>query len=185
MKVKLAILMIYVLGLVTLAALQKKALADVPPPAAQAPGPLILLDNRPDSQGVVYFAHSDSVDQNGYRRKGHVNLLYPSNVEPDPNEGYYYNFQNAAQASAACAGCHHTRSDKGIPQLWKCASCHKGEGNNEREIAGERLVNRDGDEVHAERAYHDMCIGCHKANYQAKLPKPGPTTCGGCHKREQ
>jgi hypothetical protein len=117
---------------------------------------VIKLDTK-GGRGVVYFSH-----------RGHEGL-----VNPDPN--YVYK----TKPNAACSGCHHTQSARGIPQLWKCISCHKGEGNEKNP------KNRDFDEVHAERAFHDMCIGCHRANREQKITMKGPTTCGGCHKVEQ
>jgi hypothetical protein len=92
---------------------------------------------------------------------------HEARLNPDPNAAY------KAKAGAACSGCHHTMNSRGIPQLWKCSACHRGEGDprNPR--------NRDFDEAWSERAFHDSCIGCHRASTK------GPTTCGECHKRER
>lgn len=118
---------------------------------------VITLDTK-GYRGIVYFSH-----------KGHEAL-----INPDPQ----FVYRVKAKPNAACAGCHHTESQRGIPQLWKCIACHKGEANEKNP------KNRDFDEVYAERAYHDMCIGCHRANYTMNVSKKGPTTCGGCHKAE-
>jgi len=89
---------------------------------------------------------------------------HEARINPDANAPY------KAKAGAACIGCHHTANSRGIPQLWKCSSCHRGEG------APTNPKNRDFDEVWSERAFHDSCIGCHRASLK------GPTTCGECHK---
>lgn len=155
MRLKLAILLTFVSALAMAAALRAFAL-----PAgqsAQEQDTIIKLDTK-GSRGVVYFSH-----------RGHEAL-----INPDPQ----FVYRAKAKTNAACAGCHHTESKRGIPQLWKCISCHKAEGNDKNP------KNREFDEVHAERAYHDMCIGCHRANYTMNVSVKGPTTCGGCHKAE-
>jgi len=85
-------------------------------------------------------------------------------VAPDPNSPH------RADPKATCVGCHHTRNSVGAPQLWKCGTCHLGEGNAKNP--------RDGnfDEVYAERAFHSKCVSCHQASNK------GPVTCGACHK---
>jgi hypothetical protein len=128
------------------------------PAGAQDQDSIIKLDTR-GGRGVVYFSH-----------KGHEAL-----INPDPN----FVYKARVRPNAACSGCHHTQSSRGIPQLWKCVSCHKGEGNEKNP------KNVDSDEVHAERAFHDMCIGCHRSNREQGITMKGPVSCGGCHKLEQ
>lgn len=156
MRLKLTVLVLFVAGLATLAAL--RVVASALPTQSQEQDTVFRLDTK-GSRGVVYFSH-----------KGHEAL-----VNPDPN----FVYKAKAKPNAACAGCHHTESSRGIPQLWKCTSCHKGEGNEKNP------KNVDSDEVHAERAFHDMCIGCHRANREQNITMKGPITCGGCHKMEQ
>jgi hypothetical protein len=158
MKLKLAILLLFVSGLVAIAALRVAAFAMPAGQAVQQQDDSIIKLDTKGYRGIVYFSH-----------KGHEGLL-----SPDPD----FAFKGKAKPNAACAGCHHTESRRGIPQLWKCVSCHKGEGNEKNP------KNRDSDETHAERAFHDLCIGCHRANYTQGLTVKGPTTCGGCHKAE-
>jgi len=74
-----------------------------------------------------------------------------------------------ADPKATCAGCHHTRTDFGVPQLWKCGACHFGAGNDKNPQS------RNFDAVDAERAFHQKCIGCHQNAGK------GPTVCGDCH----
>lgn len=114
---------------------------------AQQDHKLIKLDLR-GRRGVVYFNH-----------RSHQSL-----INPDPN------FPYKAKQGAACSGCHHTSDADGVPQLWRCGACHRGPGDPSNP------KNRESDQVDAERAFHDTCIGCHRAS------KKGPITCGGCHK---
>jgi cytochrome c553 len=157
MKLKLAIFLLFISAMIAPAALRVVAFALPTNQTAQEQDTIIKLDTK-GYRGVVYFSH-----------RGHEAL-----ISPDPE----FVYKAKAKPNAACAGCHHTESKRGIPQLWKCVSCHKGEANEKNP------KNRDFDEVYAERAFHDMCIGCHRANYTMNVSVKGPTTCGGCHKAE-
>jgi cytochrome c553 len=152
MKLKLTILLLYIVALVVFATVQAGALA-----SSGQQGIIFKLDTR-GSRGVVYFNHRP----------------HEAFINPDPDFAY----KDKVKKNATCAGCHHTVSRRGIPQLWKCVSCHKGEGQEKNP------KNRDYDEVHAERAFHDLCIGCHKATNTKENSLKAPTTCGGCHKVE-
>ena len=122
------------------------------PAGAQEQDTVIKLDTK-GGRGGVNFNHS----------------RHEALTNPDPS------FVYKAKRNAACAGCHHTQSSRGIPQLWKCTSCHKGEGHEKNP------KNRDYDEVHAKRAFHDLCIGCHRVNREQGLSVNAPVSCGGCH----
>lgn len=115
---------------------------------------IIELDMN-GSRGVVRFNHNS-----------HEAVLNPA---PD--------VRHKASAAAACSGCHHTTGPTGVPQLWKCTLCHRGKGDP----ANPR--NTDYDELHRERAFHDKCIGCHRAGNETTTSRKAPVTCGGCHAR--
>ena len=106
---------------------------------------VVLLDQN-GTRGLVFFDH-----------KSHQNL-----VNPDPD----YKFK--ADKSAACAGCHHTKSATGVIQLWSCRSCH----GYETPAAGTHARAKS----FADDAFHGECISCHRA------AKKGPVLCSGCHK---
>jgi hypothetical protein len=146
MRLKLAVLIAYGLGFLMPGASGAGPAAS-PEPAAQSQSKVIRLDQRGE-RGVVLFDHR----------------THEAKINPAPNSAH------SAKAGAACVGCHHTMNSRGIPQLWKCAACHRSEGDPKNP------KNRDYDEVWSERAFHDSCIGCHRASAK------GPTTCGGCHK---
>lgn len=87
-------------------------------------------------------------------------------------------FAHQPLKGAECAGCHHKRSESsGAPMLAKCGACHGGEGDpgNPR--------NRDLDEEWSGRAFHDLCIGCHRASNEKGLVKcdKAPVACSECH----
>lgn len=157
MRLKLAVVAVYGLGIIAPAALLARpaVLTSVPQDASsQAARNIITLDQK-GTRGMVFFDHR----------------LHEAFINPDPGSPF------EAKQTAACVGCHHTESRaKGVPQLWKCNACHKGEGhpNNPK--------NREFDEVMAERAFHDSCIGCHRATNEKAQVNKSPTTCGGCHK---
>ena len=146
LRVKLAVLFAYGFGLLIPAVLGAGPSHSVDQ-SEEVPAKFFRLDVR-GSKGVVLFNHKS----------------HEARINPDANAPY------KAKAGAACIGCHHTANSRGIPQLWKCSSCHRGEGDPTNP------KNRDFDEVWSERAFHDSCIGCHRASLK------GPTTCGECHK---
>ncbi|HVF89185.1 MAG TPA: cytochrome c3 family protein [Blastocatellia bacterium] len=149
MNVKLAVLVVYALAVIAPSAPVARTAS--PHSGARAPLPqgdakVFKLDER-GKRGAVAFDHK----------------AHEVRVNPDPRAPFQ------SKAGAACAGCHHTRSSFGVPQLSKCGTCHRAEGNKINPTNG------DFDEVFAERAFHDSCIACHRASTK------GPTTCNGCH----
>jgi hypothetical protein len=104
-------------------------------------------------RGVVLFDH-----------KAHEGLLNPDST-----------VAHKARQGAACIGCHHTSDRRGIPQLWRCGACHRQEGHPQNP------KNSESDEVHTERAFHDTCIGCHRASNQTTRSVRAPIACGDCH----
>jgi hypothetical protein len=149
MRLKLAVSTFYALGLCVAAfVVPLFAGADAAAAPQEASTKVVKLDTW-GQRGVVFFDHA-----------GHETV-----INPDPNWPF------KAKAGAACVGCHHSVSRRGIPQLYKCNVCH-----HRREGDPRNPKNRDFDEVMAERAFHDSCIGCHRESNK------GPVTCSGCHK---
>ncbi len=154
MNWKLAVIVVYALGFIVPSVLParagsatagaKEALGQIEAP--QTGANIFKLDVK-GRRGMVLFDHK----------------AHETRVSPDPEAPHQ------SKAGAACAACHHTRDSVGIPQLLKCGTCHRAEGNKVNP------KNRDFDEVFAERAFHDSCIACHRASAK------GPTTCNSCH----
>jgi hypothetical protein len=124
----------------------------------------------------------------GVRTRGPVRFDHEKHknlINPDPKWPY------PAKPGAACSGCHHTVNNVGVPQLWKCTVCHQDEGKGDGKYPSKRYTNcdpsgnpknRDCDEVFYERAFHDSCIGCHRAEInRGKDPDKVPVACSGCH----
>jgi Class III cytochrome C family len=150
MRLKLAVVTTYVLGLVIPAALGAGLFAQpVEQQTESGYAPKVIRLDEKGRRGVVFFDH-----------KGHESLISPADEWP-----------HKAQKGAACSGCHHTVSARGIPELYKCNVCHHRKEGDPR-----NPKNRDFDEVMAERAFHDSCIECHRVSNK------GPVTCSGCHK---
>lgn len=149
MKLKLAVLITYALGLGIPLALGAGLFAQSGEQQQPTTAPKVIKLDEKGRRGVVFFDH-----------KGHESL-----ISPDPD------WPHPAKKGAACVGCHHSVSARGIPQLYKCNVCHHRKDGDPR-----NPKNRDFDEVMAERAFHDSCIGCHR------VAEKGPTTCSGCHK---
>ena len=158
MKLKLAVLTLYALAVGA-----PVALLAGPAVSQQAQDKIIVLDQHGE-RGEVRFNHTK----------------HEPFINPDPD------FPYKGEENAACSGCHHTTSQRGIPQLWKCYACHKGEGykGEFKGVPGqtENPKNRNFDEVFAERAFHDLCIGCHRATNEKENINRAPVTCSGCHK---
>jgi hypothetical protein len=75
-----------------------------------------------------------------------------------------------------CNVCHHVyRDGKKIAdessEGQECSECH-------------RLKAYEGNAIPLMKAYHDLCIGCHKRT-KARGGKRGPVTCGECHVRQR
>lgn len=116
---------------------------------------VIKLDLK-GRRGVVLFRH-----------KHHETYLNPDSQ-----------FAHQGQQGAECIGCHHKRTESsGVPVLVKCSACHgvDGDPKNPR--------NRDGDEERSQRAFHDLCIGCHRASNAKGAVKcdKAPVACSECH----
>lgn len=118
----------------------------------QAESKIIKLDQNGE-RGIVKFDH-----------RSHETQISPDRLAP-----------HQAKPGAACSGCHHTVSPRGIPQLWKCAVCHRSEGDSKNP------KNASFDEVHTKRAFHNLCIACHRAENSASTLKKAPVACGDCH----
>lgn len=124
----------------------------------------------------------------GARERGAVRFDHQAHlgrVNPDPQAPF------KASANASCSGCHHSTNEQGVPQLWKCTVCHQTEGKGTSHYLNQRCgqscepsgnpKNCQCDELYFERAFHDSCIGCHRASNLATNVNRAPTTCSGCH----
>lgn len=155
MRIKLTILMLFTIALTILARASDAQTDCERIKSDDASARVIKLDLK-GTRGVVLFRH-----------KHHEAYLNPS-----------ADFPHLAQKGAECIGCHHKRTEfSGVPILVKCAACHGGLGNPKNP------KNRDSDEEWSERAFHDLCIGCHRASNEKAIVKcdKAPVACSECH----
>ena len=162
MRFKLVILIMFVIGMLALLPAPSRATSSVESQADcdriksnDATARVIKLDLK-GTRGVVLFRH-----------RHHETYLNPDSQ-----------FAHQGQQGAECIGCHHKRTEfSGVPVLVKCIACHgvDGDPKNPR--------NKDGDEERSQRAFHDLCIGCHRASNAKGLVKcdKAPVACGECH----
>ena len=169
MRFKLAILILYASAMpAALSAGPFTSVGPVNPPAMEsdqsdcdriksddATARVIKLDLR-GTRGVVLFRHR--------HHEAYLNL----------SSG----FAHQGQKGAECIGCHHKRTESsGVPILVKCIACHGGDGDPKNPR------NKDGDEERSERAFHDLCIGCHRATNDKGTVRcdKAPVACSECH----
>jgi len=163
MRFKLAIFAIY-----ALATLMAGKLAAQTSPAQQGcEDKLQLCEKKENSKNFA-------LDCRG--RRGFVcfdHKEHEAYMNPDAD------FPHKAAKGSECVSCHHKRNEAtGAPLLAKCSLCHRSQGATNPE----NPRNRDMDEVWSERAYHDLCIGCHKASNEKGLVKvKAPVACSECH----
>lgn len=164
MKLKLVILIAYLLVAITPVAFEAQSLPaqdDCGKPGCDKRGKCndpanhIFTLDLTGVEGKVCFPHK-------------THEMY---INPDPA------FAHTTEKGAECIGCHHRRNEvSDAPTLWKCDSCHRSEST----VSNPR--NREGDEMYNKRVFHELCIGCHKAtNALADSKCKAPVACSECH----
>ena len=69
-------------------------------------------------------------------------------------------------SSIACTKCHHTWKKEASKTPQQCADCHKAADTTDKGL---------------KKAFHKLCIDCHK-DLEKQGKKAGPTTkCSDCH----
>ena len=75
-----------------------------------------------------------------------------------------------------CGICHHNPDNKTGELVYiegeelSCRECHEAQKENHKPALRE--------------AFHGSCTVCHRDLIKTDSRKTGPTTCGGCHKRD-
>lgn len=117
------------------------------------------LDDIPEKVTIKVLADEYEPSELPHRK---IVMTLLKNMKDDKLAGYFH-----SDMGAVCQGCHHNSPASKTPP--SCASCHaKPFSPNEPGRPGLKA------------AYHDQCMGCHKA---MKLEKPVATDCtNGCHK---
>jgi hypothetical protein len=123
---------------------------------------------------------------------GVIVLSAPEKAEP---KNAPVNFHHSKHFMYECRKCHHKW--EGNTENLSCgtSNCHdlasnpQTEGKKAKSVTAYRYF---------KNAYHDQCIGCHKANKEknaklelskkvlkSNLQNPGPTGCIECHPRQK
>ncbi|HXU40082.1 MAG TPA: cytochrome c3 family protein [Blastocatellia bacterium] len=168
MKVKLAVLILFVVAMP--AALPARPFAIAPASLLEETFSQADCDRIKSNDDTARVIKLDLKGTRGvvlFRHRHHETYLNPDS-----------HFAHQGQQGAECIGCHHKRTEfSGVPVLVKCIACHgvDGDPKNPR--------NKDGDEERSQRAFHDLCIGCHRASNAKGLVKcdKAPVACGECH----
>ena len=120
---------------------------------------------------------------------GTLELTPPEDVEAKKSS---VEFPHSRHFSYNCQECHHTWDFSADLTGCKTSGCH------DQAKAPEKSENP-GDVAYFKKAYHQKCIGCHKAikainakieknpvlsSKNVKLQKAGPTSCRQCHPKE-
>lgn len=115
---------------------------------------------------------------------GEITLSAPESVSPKRSS---VDFPHAIHFDYNCQRCHHTWENDTEVATCGTSGCHDLTQTPEK--GNRSLALR-----YYKRAYHDLCIGCHKSikagnlkkemskmPLEDELPPTGPTGCVGCH----
>jgi hypothetical protein len=145
--------------------------------------------------GIVIISQAASGEDAGDQMcipMGIITIRAPEGVEPQRAP---VDFPHAVHFSYACQECHHTWEGEAPIAGCQTSGCHDGT------VSPQKATNAsEADEMavrYYKYAYHDMCIGCHKAikktaqeleastrTLETVVPASGPTGCVECHPRE-
>jgi hypothetical protein len=105
-------------------------------------------------------------------------------------------FPHAVHFSYACQECHHEWDNTSVIQSCTTSGCHDLLEAPKTDD-GKPVKDPDLKILYYKKAYHDLCIGCHKdikqknkameaslVDLDEKLPPAGPTSCKQCHPKE-
>jgi len=123
---------------------------------------------------------------------GTITIEAPGSVEPQRTP---VDFPHSTHFNYNCKTCHHIW--EGEPELLSCTTsdCHDLEKLPKKEAL--QNAQDDLEILYYKKAYHSLCIGCHKeikiknkqlatsaTTVQGRLMKAGPTGCVKCHPKE-
>ncbi len=124
---------------------------------------------------------------------GTIELSAPDGVE---QKRASVGFPHAQHFGFECQTCHHKWDNTSQIQGCMTSGCHDVKEAATKTKQGTPLR---ADEIrYFKKAYHESCIGCHKVmklknrkiemsgqKIDGPLPNPGPTSCMGCHPKEE
>lgn len=143
---------------------------------------------------VIVFAESHEEDKDEFMSvpMGDIPLEPPESIEAKTSSVV---FPHGQHLETSCQECHHTWKKQTMVKTCSAAECHDAAINPQKKQKSkidEALAIR-----YYKKAYHDMCIGCHKSILAENLKKElantilteplrnvGPPLCVGCHPEE-
>jgi len=145
--------------------------------------------------GIVLFSHAASGEDAGDQMcvpMGIITIEAPEGVEAQRAP---VDFPHAVHFGYACQECHHTWQGEEPIVGCQTSGCHDGTVSPQK--AADKAEAAELAVRYYKSAYHDMCIGCHKAvkktaqeleasyrNLETPVPASGPTGCVECHPRD-
>ncbi|SMP66886.1 Class III cytochrome C family protein [Desulfonatronum zhilinae] len=84
-------------------------------------------------------------------------------------------FSHGKHETMECIACHHTSGGTEVDQGCKDTGCH--------DMFVVETPEQRRDVRYFQKAYHDLCIGCH-ADFKKREQPGGPVDCKGCHTQE-
>jgi hypothetical protein len=93
-----------------------------------------------------------------------------------PQVSFSHEIHAETLEETGCGVCHHMQDEQSGKPVYRegeelsCLECHIRQQDNHKPGLRE--------------AFHGSCTACHRRLIKNNRPKSGPTTCGGCHKKQ-
>lgn len=124
---------------------------------------------------------------------GTILLEPPASVEAKRSS---VEFPHAVHFGLSCQDCHHTWTGETPVQSCSTSGCHDLE--KMPRIENTKKIDRELEGRYYKKAYHSMCIGCHKETklmneelealkmpVEGRILASGPTGCIECHPKDE
>lgn len=114
-------------------------------------------------------------------------IVIESSLWPNPTKGLvtFSHQKHSTDYKVACTECHHKYENgtnvwkEGDP-VKKCDECH-----TEPTIKREKKLPEDQKKLNLKLAFHNNCVGCHKAYKKEHKGSKPPTSCSKCHPKKK
>lgn len=93
-----------------------------------------------------------------------------------PQVSFSHENHSVSLEESGCGSCHHLQHENTGRLVYvegeelSCTECHGSRRKNNAPALRE--------------AFHGSCTVCHRRLVKTDSPKRGPTTCGGCHRKQ-
>ena len=144
---------------------------------------------------VLYFANVSASFENDGELCVPMGVIVLSAPEQTEQKNMPVNFHHSKHFIYECRKCHHKWEGNTANLSCGTSNCHDLSSNPRAEG---KKIKTDMAYRYFKNAYHNQCIGCHKANKEknaefesskkvlkSNLQNPGPTGCVECHPRQK